>query len=329
MTISGAFDRIAGQGPAVETLERALRSKRVHHAYRFEGPDGVGKEMAAFALAQSLVCERGGPLACGECSACKRAVRIADDDPRVPVHPDVVVVGRGVYPPSALGTQTRETVAIGVEQVRRVVLSRIGFPPHEGRALVFIVRAAHELSQQAANALLKTLEEPPDRIYFVLLTSQTNRLLDTIRSRTLAVRFGPLPDDVVEGILERHGKPRSVSRIAGGSASVALALADEERAHTRDEFVRGATDAISAPNVEAALVFAGSRPDDRDALLEQLRYLAQHFALEARDAVSAQPLVAERLARRHEATINAIDAVERNAQPALALESMVVRLRAI
>lgn len=328
MTSASVFDRILGQGPAVETLVRALRSGRVHHAYRFEGPDGVGKEMAAFALAQSLVCERGGPLGCGECSACRRAVRLSDEDPRVPIHPDVLVVGRGVYPPSALGTQTRETVAIGVEQVRRVVLSRIGFPPHEGRALLVIVRAAHELSQQAANALLKTLEEPPARVHFVLVTSQPNRLLDTIRSRTLAVRFGPLPDAVVESILEKHGKATSVSRAAGGSASAALALADEDQARVRAEFVRAAADAIAAPTVEGALAFAGSRPDDRDALLEQLRHLAQHFALSARDLVGSEPFEAERLAERHAVTMSAIDAVERNAQPALALEAMVARMRA-
>ena len=186
------FDRIRGQEPAVETLVRALRAGRVHHAYRFEGPPGVGKELAAFALAQSLVCERGGPVGCGACSACQRAVRIAEEDPHVPQHPDVVLLGRGLYPPAALGTATRETTGIGVEQVRRLVLSRVGFSPHEGRALVFIVRDADDFTAQAGNALLKTLEEPSARTHFVLLTSRANRLLDTIRSRTLPVRFARL-----------------------------------------------------------------------------------------------------------------------------------------
>lgn len=323
------FDRILGQSTAVQTLVHALRSGRVHHAYRFEGPDGVGKEMAAFALAQALVCERQqAALACGDCSACRRAVKISDEEPRVPQHPDVLLIGRGLYPPSALGTQSRETVAIGVEQIRRVILTRIGFPPHEGRALVIIVRAAHELSQQAANALLKTLEEPPEKVHFVLTTSQPNRLLDTIRSRTLAVRFAPLPEDVLATILERHGKPTTVFRLAGGSASVALALADEDLARARAEFLQGADEAIEAPGIEAALAFAASRPDDRDALLEQLRHLAQHYALGARDIVGDTPRSAGVLAGRHAIVTKAIDAVERNAQPALVLESMVARLRA-
>ena len=329
MTTNGAFDSILGQRSAVETLVHALRSGRVHHAYRFEGPEGVGKEMAAFALVQALLCDHSRALGCGDCSACRRAVKISDEDPRVPQHPDVLIVGRGVYPPSVLGTQSRETAAIGVEQIRRVILSRIGFPPHEGRALVIIVRAAHELSQQAANALLKTLEEPPDKVHFVLITSQPNRLLDTIRSRTLAVRFAPLPESVLGAILERLGKPAAVSRLAGGSASVALSLVDDDRARARAEFVRGADEAIGAPGIDAALAFAGSRPDDRDALLEQLRALAQHYALGARDLVSEQPRVADVLAARHAIVASAMEAVERNAQPALVLESMVVRLRAI
>jgi DNA polymerase-3 subunit delta' len=329
LTGATGFDRILGQAPALETLAHALRSGRVHHAYRFEGPEGVGKEMAAFALAQALVCDRGESLGCGECNACRRAVKISDEDPRVPQHPDVLLLGRGLYPPSALGTQSRETVAIGVEQVRRVVLSRIGFPPHEGRAIVVIVRAAHELSQQAANAFLKTLEEPPARVHFILITSQPNRLLDTVRSRTLAVRFGPLSEEVVATILERHGKPTAVSRLAGGSASVAFTLADDDLARARTEFVQGADAALAAPGIDGALAFAGSRPDDRDTLLEQLRHLAQHYALEARDLVAARPRAANMLARQHAVVSSAIDAVERNAQPALVLEAMIARLRAI
>ncbi len=313
----------------METLVRALRTGRIHHAYRFEGAPGIGKEMAALALAQSLVCERGGPLGCGECSACRRAARLADEDPHVPLHPDVVLLGRGLYPAAALGTPSRETVAIGVEQVRRLVLSRIGFSPHEGRAMVFIVRDAEELTPQAANALLKTLEEPPDRAHFVLLTSRPNRLLDTIRSRTISVRFGPLPDAVVETILEQHGKRREHARLAGGSAEAALALADEETARARAEFIQGAIDAVQAPDLEAALAFAGARPDERDELRQNLISLSQHFALDARDRVGADEPQAVASARRYAVVLETVDAVDRNAQPALALESMVVRLRSV
>src|SRR3954468_1892608 len=97
------FDAILGQPTAVRTLKTALASERLHHAYRFEGPDGVGKERAAFALAQALVCTVSPNVGCGECSACRRAVSLSDDAPAVPRHPDVVLVERGLYPPAVLG----------------------------------------------------------------------------------------------------------------------------------------------------------------------------------------------------------------------------------
>src|SRR4051812_48064913 len=98
---------VLGQSGAIGTLERALRTGKVHHAYRFEGPNGVGKEMTAFALAQALVCATPAPEghvhhACGRCSACTRAVTFSSEPPQVPLHPDVVIVERGLYSPEAL-----------------------------------------------------------------------------------------------------------------------------------------------------------------------------------------------------------------------------------
>src|SRR5687768_2908308 len=116
-----SFDAILGQDVALQTLKVALASGRLHHAYRFEGPDGVGKERAAFALAQALVCTRQPNVGCGECSACTRAVALSDDEPMVPRHPDVVLIERGLYPPAVLGRASPETTGIGVEQVRRIV----------------------------------------------------------------------------------------------------------------------------------------------------------------------------------------------------------------
>ena len=292
----GGFEAIEGQQPAVQTLLSALARGRVHHAYRFEGPDGVGKERTAFALAQALLCEKRGPVACRACSACRRAVTLSDDPPHVPLHPDLVLVGRGLYA-GTLGAS--EATGISVDQIRRVVLGRAGFTPHEGRALVFIVRDAEELTSQAANALLKTLEEPGPSTHFVLLTSRPSRLLDTIRSRTLAVRFGPLPETVVASILERHGKPTAAAALAQGSASLALTLADE-----------------------------ASRAE-RDQLRQQLGFLAQYVALEARRSIASEPRAAERAARQHRRVLEALGEVERNGQPQLVLETMIARMRAV
>lgn len=320
------FSAILGQPTAVETLTRALAAGKVHHAYRFEGPRGVGKELAAFALAQALVCESPSPLACGTCSACHRAVTLADEDPRVPLHPDVVLIGRGLYGP-LLGSGVSEATGISVEQIRRVVLGRAGYRAHEGRALVFIVRDAEELTLQAANAMLKTLEEPPPGTHFVLLTSRPRRLLDTVRSRTLAVRFGPLPDEVVAKLCEARGLPPEVAALAQGSAELAFELADPEARRERDEFLEAARAAITAPDLAQAIALGQSRGEGRDALREQLGFFAQSLADQARTSVEADPELAERSAHRHAVVLATLAEIDRNVQPTLALEAMVARLR--
>ena len=199
------LDTVAGQDTAVESLRRALAGGRTHHAYLFEGPEGVGKERAAFGLAQALVCtdSTASGSACGTCSACSRAV--PKESGGLALHPDVIVLGRGLYEPAQIGRKTPESKELSIDQVRTLVLARAAFPPHEGRAKVFVVRAADELSVSAANALLKTLEEPGNATHFILLTSRKAALLSTIRSRTLALRFGPLPPSVVERILLGRG----------------------------------------------------------------------------------------------------------------------------
>jgi DNA polymerase-3 subunit delta' len=210
-----------------------------------------------------------------------------------------------------------------------VVLARAGYPPHEGRALVFIVRDAHELTIQAANSLLKTLEEPGDKNHFILLTSRENRLLDTIRSRTLAVRFGPLADDIVARILREHGADDSVAPLAQGSAALALDLGEVDRMKSREDFLAQARAALAAPDLATAIDLARDRKDTRDVLRESLAFFAQALAVEARERISDAPQDSERAAQRYAVVLATIGEVERNVQPTLALEAMVTRLRRV
>ncbi len=319
------FDHILGQAPAIEILRRALAGDRVHHAYRFEGPSGVGKEMAAFALAQSLVCTEEGSVGCGTCRACHRAVTLADEEPHVPLHPDVIVVGRGVYPKSLLGT--KESTGISVDQIRKVVLGRAGYTPHEARHLVFIVRDAEELTISAANALLKTLEEPSPQVHFVLLTSSPHRLVDTIRSRSLAVRFAPLADGVLETILERHGCSSEWVALAQGSAEAALELSDPDKRQQLQEFADELRAALGARDIVAALEAASKLPSDRHVLRLRLAAFSQLLAIEGRDAARNNPALAELRAEQYAVVQQAMKALERNASPTLAVEAMLVALR--
>jgi len=320
----------------VQTLERALSTGKVHHAYRFEGPSGVGKEMAAFAFAQALVCASTPPegqayRACGQCSACNRAVTFSSEPPQVPIHPDIVIIERGLYPPEALRRNRPELQEISVDQIRRLVLERASFPPHEGRARVFIVRRAHELSLSAANALLKTLEEPLRNTYFILVTDRGNDLLPTILSRTQVVRFGPLPEPLVRSILEKQGATPEAAQMAaelsGGSAGAAIALADVDATKERRAFIESALGALRGADLGAAVALSDARARDKETLRDRLSALAAHFARVGRSVVAEDPLRASRAARGHGVVAQAIDELERNGSPALVLEAMVARLR--
>jgi DNA polymerase III delta' subunit len=162
---------IAGQDRVIGLVKNAIERDRVPHAYLFSGPAGAPMLDTALALACALNCMTARGEGCGECEACSRII--------AGIHPDVV-------------TLVREGAAqiVPIENVRNQVIARIGLPPHEAEVRVFIIEEATALAPPAANALLKTLEEPPQRTLFVLCTTAPEQLLPTIRSRCQRVRFG-------------------------------------------------------------------------------------------------------------------------------------------
>ncbi len=343
---SDLLSQLRAQETALRTIDWALESGRVHHAYLFVGPDGVGKELAAFGLAQALVCERRGDDAgpnlfgvvekpksrpCGTCSACTRAV--PRDDSRRPLHPDVIVIERGLYSPQQLGRRTAETQDISIDQVRTLVLARAAFAPHEGRAKVFIVRRADELSVSAANSLLKTLEEPGAKTHFVLLSSQPEALLPTILSRTQHVRFAPLPDDLVAELLAAKGleaaRATEAARLAGGSVEVGLLLADPEESELRDRFVESALDALTSASIEPVLVLAESAKKEKDRLPANIAALASALARRAAESAREGRTDAEAYAIRGRFALNALEHLAANGAAQLVVEAMLMRMRAL
>jgi DNA polymerase-3 subunit delta' len=327
---------VRGQVTAVETLRRALAAERVHHAYLFEGPDGVGKERAAFGLAQALVCETRAPGtsdACGRCRACVRAVPKPGE--ARPAHPDVVVIERGLYDPATIGRRTPETQDISIDQIRALVLARAAFPPTEGKAKVFVVRRAEELSASAANALLKTLEEPGPRTHFILLSSVGSSLMPTIRSRVQRVRFGPLGDSLVADLLVEHGVERTraagLAQMAGGSVAAALAFGDPEATAQREEGAARAAEALDSPDLGAALAVAEeAKRLGKEAIVPVLETLATALAANARQAASsdAHGRRAEAAAKRYALVVAALRQLDANASVQLAVESMLIKMRA-
>ncbi len=347
------LDTVVGQATAIETLKRALAGDRVHHAYLFDGPEGVGRELAAFGFAQALVCERrsappagpslfGGAVdapaegagkgsACGACSACTRALPRPDTEGR-PVHPDVVVLGRGLYEPGLIGRKTPESQDISIDQVRTLVLARAAFGPHEGRAKVFIVRRAEELSTSAANALLKTLEEPLDRTHFILLSAQPDVLLPTIRSRTLRVRFAPLGESLVTKLLADRGvdaaTAANLAHRANGSIGQALALADAAASEAATSFTQRAMAAVASKDFTLALDLAGDAKKAKAELEMHLAAFSAALAAEGRTRALAGDPSATAYAHRHELALRALRELDGNAAPALVVESMISAMRA-
>lgn len=175
------FSDVVGQEHIERTLRNAIENGKVSHAYLFCGPRGTGKTTMARILAKALLCEKG-PTAepDGTCAECK--------DIAQGTHPDVY----------ELDAASRT----GVENVREEIISRVGYAPTRGSWKVYIIDEVHMLSPAAFNALLKTLEEPPDHVVFILCTTDPQRVLDTIQSRCQRFDFHRIS---LESIVARLG----------------------------------------------------------------------------------------------------------------------------
>jgi len=323
---------VLAQVTAVETLRRALSSGRVHHAYLFDGQDGVGKELVALGLAQALLCERrkeGASDACGECSACVRVSAVAAGG--ASAHPDLVILERGLYTAEQIGRSTAETQDLSIQQVRTLVLARASFGAHEGRAKVFLIRRAEELSVQATNALLKTLEEPGKGTHFVLLSAHADGLLPTIRSRTQRLRFAPLPEDVVVRLLSPRqiaaDRARAIAKLSRGSMTLAAALADPDESEAREAFEARALAAISARDLGPALELAEEAKKTKAGLDTRILALAARLAERALSAAREGRAGAETDASRYGLALDAIQQLDGNAGAQFVVESMLARMR--
>ena len=211
---------ILGQKQATALLQSSLRSGRLHHAYIFHGPTGVGKFTTACAFARALLCHNpthqagAGVSACGSCGSCRlmhEATRDGQTHPAIGAssenpggtHPDLHIVTKELARHSDDATvRNRKLTSIPVQVLRRFLLEPVYRAPQLGNRKVFVVDEAELLNPTGQNLLLKTLEEPPPGTYLILITANEDRLLATIRSRCQRVGFGPLPDDTVSHWLD-------------------------------------------------------------------------------------------------------------------------------
>jgi DNA polymerase III subunit delta' len=177
------FDSFIGNRKIIDRLRAKLREGRFPHGLIFSGPEGVGKHTAALTIAKALNCTH--PPApdnfCGECPSCRKI--------DVGTHPDVMTI-----------TVEEDASQIKIAQIRHL-LSMLNLQPLEGRNKLFIIDPADMMNTEAANALLKGLEEPPENSFFILITVNVHELLLTVRSRSQVYNFTPLALDE----LRRHG----------------------------------------------------------------------------------------------------------------------------
>src|SRR3984893_16916762 len=217
------FGDLVGQAHVTETLQNAIRNNRVAHAYIFSGARGVGKTTAARILAKALNCVNGPtPEPCGVCDSCKE-----------------IAAGTSLDVIEIDAASNR-----GIDQIREL-REMVRYAPAASRSKVVILDEAHMLTGEASNALLKTLEEPPDRVIFVMATTQPEDLEDTIRSRSQHFHFRALTFNEITNrlkyISEREelkiddGALSVIARMAEGSMRDALSLLEHARAYCGDD----------------------------------------------------------------------------------------------
>ncbi|MDO8569112.1 MAG: DNA polymerase III subunit [Dehalococcoidales bacterium] len=253
--------QVIGQTKTVVLLDRALKSRSLAHAYLFVGPSHVGKMTLALELARALNCTAKEPP-CGKCLACKKVAN----------HPDVQVIGLGQ--PS---DESKSRAEIGIEQIRQMQHSA-SLPPFEGKYKVFIIDGAEALSMEAANCLLKTLEEPAGHVVFILLVTNDSLLLPTVISRCQRLELRPLPAGEIEKALGERGveaeRARLLSRLAHGGIGWALSASPgdsilDEHAEKVDKILE-IMDGDSEERFAYAAQMATRFGQDRGAVYETL-----------------------------------------------------------
>jgi len=239
--------------PSFLQTMRSVKAGRIVHAFLFSGPEGTGKKTAAKLLSQAVLCENE-VKPCLTCPACRQIEAQA--------HPDVMIVA-----PNEKGTITVDAV--------RETIHNLSLKSYEGAGRVVQIHSADRMTQSAQNALLKTLETPPEGTVFVLVTDSPTMLLQTIHSRLTRVNFSTLSPEACEKALSDGGmdedKARKLSAVSRGSVGRALAINENEDYFPVREQVVGALVSIKSPaDIPAALLKIPDEKDDKQKRAIQL-----------------------------------------------------------
>ena len=208
-----SFSEIVGHEQIKEHMQAAIRDKKPFHAYLFQGEEGVGKEALARTFAAGLQCQsESAEKPCKECVSCRQM--------ESGNQPDVIWV-------------TREKASLGVEEIREQLCNTMDIKPFSSPYKIYLVPEAEKMTEAAQNALLKTIEEPPEYGIVILMTSNISALLPTIQSRCLTKEFRPLSTAVVESYVKEHCQvpdyqARASAAFAQGNLGKAMRYAKSE-----------------------------------------------------------------------------------------------------
>jgi DNA polymerase-3 subunit delta' len=239
-----AFQNIKGQERAVGTLREYLKAKKIAGAYLFSGPEGVGKYFLARTFAKAVNCLLGQDEPCDTCASCAKVDKNE--------HPDVHIIDRA------------DGESISIESIRELKKS-ISLKPYEGRFKVFIINDAHKLGAEAANALLKVLEEPPGDSLIILVSAKSAKLFKTVISRCRTVKFFPLKRAELSTILKKDyfldgGLAHFLAYSSEGRIGRSLNLKDTDALKQKNKVI----DAFLEPRAEPLDALANqSRQDIR------------------------------------------------------------------
>lgn len=217
------FDQVIGHGEIIEHLQNAILMDKVSHSYIFAGEPGAGKKLLAALFAMTLQCQEHGKDPCLKCSSCKRAMGKN--------HPDIIYIHH------------EKPNSISVDEIRDQLVNDVEIKPYQGPYKIYVVQDAERMTPQAQNALLKTIEEPPAYAVVLLLTSNAEELLPTIKSRCVTLHLKALSDDLVkEYLMESLHVPDYQAEIDASFAQGNIGKAQEVA--TSEEFAEMTEKAI-------------------------------------------------------------------------------------
>ena len=332
--------QLYGQDHIFRQLEPSLRQGRLAHAYLLVGPPHIGKMSLAIHLAQRVNCLEGPGATCGTCRQCERIARGQHADVRV------ITVGQ---PEDGRSTRT----VIGIGDVKEA-LYQANLKPYEGSCSVMIFDGVEAMSEEAANALLKTLEEPPVQVLLLLLTANEEALLSTIRSRCRRLDLRPVPKQQIADCLvaEHNAEPELAERLARlsrGCPGWAIgALADTQFLERRadqlaqiQEVGQAHLEGRFAYATELATMFGRDRQSARETLFLWLRWWRDLLLVKegAEEFVNNQDQLSPLLLQATNLTVaqvvsfikvlvETLEALDGNANPRLALEVLMLNLPA-